>query len=179
MGLVSAKDMLVKARKEGYAVGQFNINNLEWTRAILQASEKAQSPVILGVSEGAAKYMTGYKTVVAMVEGMLDFYNITVLVHRLGSQHILKQHGLIRTREPRIPTHPRHHQTPVAHLQALRLHQFMTLPALGKINPMPPLQLFNWNSTDPGHFLHCRRYLLGKRQTGTRPKHKPGSHQLR
>ncbi len=80
MGLVSAKDMLQKARKEGYAVGQFNINNLEWTKAILTASEKAQSPVILGVSEGAARYMTGFDTVVGMVEGMLKNLNITVPV---------------------------------------------------------------------------------------------------
>jgi fructose-bisphosphate aldolase class II len=80
MGLVSAKDMLIKARKEGYAVGQFNINNLEWTKAILMASEKAQSPVILGVSEGAAKYMTGFDTVVGMVEGMMKNLNITVPV---------------------------------------------------------------------------------------------------
>ncbi|MBU1020237.1 MAG: class II fructose-1,6-bisphosphate aldolase [Firmicutes bacterium] len=80
MGLVSAKEMLIKARKEGYAVGQFNINNMEWIKAVLTASEEMKSPVILGVSEGAGKYMTGYKTVVAMVEGMLDFYNITVPV---------------------------------------------------------------------------------------------------
>ena len=80
MGLVSAKDMLIKARNEGYAVGQFNINNLEWTKAILLASEKAQSPVILGVSEGAARYMTGFDTVVGMVEGMLKNLNITVPV---------------------------------------------------------------------------------------------------
>jgi fructose-bisphosphate aldolase class II len=80
MGLVSAKDMLIKARKEGYAVGQFNINNLEWTKAILMASEKAQSPVILGVSEGAAKYMTGFDTVVGMVKGMMKSLNITVPV---------------------------------------------------------------------------------------------------
>lgn len=80
MGLVSAKEMLVKARKEGYAVGQFNINNLEWTKAILLAAEESKSPVILGVSEGAAKYMTGFKTVVGMVEGMLEFLNITVPV---------------------------------------------------------------------------------------------------
>jgi len=80
MGLVSAKDMLIKARNEGYAVGQFNINNLEWTKAILLASEKAQSPVILGVSEGAAKYMTGFDTVVGMVEGMMKNLNITVPV---------------------------------------------------------------------------------------------------
>ncbi len=80
MGLVSSKEMLETARKEGYAVGQFNINNMEWIKAVLTAAEEVKSPVILGVSEGAAKYMTGYKTVVAMVEGMLDFYNITVPV---------------------------------------------------------------------------------------------------
>ncbi len=80
MGLVSAKDMLVKARKEGYAVGQFNINNLEWTKAILVAAQEENSPVILGVSEGAAKYMTGFDTVVGMVEGMLKNLNITVPV---------------------------------------------------------------------------------------------------
>jgi fructose-bisphosphate aldolase class II len=72
--------MLIKARKEGYAVGQFNINNLEWTKAILNAAQEANSPVILGVSEGAAKYMTGFKTVVGMVEGMLESLNITVPV---------------------------------------------------------------------------------------------------
>jgi fructose-bisphosphate aldolase class II len=80
MGLVSARDMLVKARKEGYAVGQFNINNLEWTKSILIAAEEAQSPVILGVSEGAARYMTGFDTVVGMVNGMLKNLNITVPV---------------------------------------------------------------------------------------------------
>lgn len=80
MGLVSAKDMLVKARKEGYAVGQFNINNLEWTKAILLAAQEANSPVILGVSEGAAKYMTGFDTVVGMVNGMMKNMNITVPV---------------------------------------------------------------------------------------------------
>lgn len=80
MGLVTSKEMLETARKEGYAVGQFNINNLEWIKAVLTAAEQTKSPVILGVSEGAAKYMTGYKTVVAMVENMLEFYNITVPV---------------------------------------------------------------------------------------------------
>ena len=80
MGLVSAKEMLQKARKEGYAVGQFNINNLEWTKAILTAAEEAKSPVILGVSEGAARYMTGFDTVVGMVNGMLKGLNITVPV---------------------------------------------------------------------------------------------------
>ena len=80
MRLVSAKEMLIKARKEGYAVGQFNINNLEWTKAVLVAAEKLKSPVILGVSEGAAKYMTGIKTVVGMVEGMLESLNISVPV---------------------------------------------------------------------------------------------------
>ncbi|MGB4984431.1 MAG: class II fructose-1,6-bisphosphate aldolase [Erysipelotrichaceae bacterium] len=80
MGLVSAKDMLVKARKEGYAVGAFNINNLEWTKSVLLAAQELNSPVILGVSEGAGKYMTGYKTVVGMVEPMLEALNITVPV---------------------------------------------------------------------------------------------------
>jgi fructose-bisphosphate aldolase class II len=80
MGLVSAKEMLIKARKEGYAVGQFNINNLEWTKAILTASQEMSSPVILGVSEGAAKYMTGFKTVVGMVNGMIEEMGITVPV---------------------------------------------------------------------------------------------------
>ncbi|AIO18230.1 Fructose-bisphosphate aldolase [Candidatus Izimaplasma bacterium HR1] len=80
MGLVSAKEMLEKARKEGYAVGQFNINNLEWTKAVLVAAQELKSPVILGVSEGAAKYMTGFDTVVGMVEGMLKNLNITVPV---------------------------------------------------------------------------------------------------
>ena len=80
MGLVSAKEMLVTARANGYAVGQFNINNLEWTKAILNAAQAANSPVILGVSEGAAKYMTGFVTVVKMVEGMIESLNITVPV---------------------------------------------------------------------------------------------------
>ncbi len=80
MGLVSAKDMLEKARKEGYAVGQFNINNLEWTKAVLVAAQEANSPVILGVSEGAARYMTGFDTVVGMVNGMMNNLNITVPV---------------------------------------------------------------------------------------------------
>ena len=78
--LVSAKEMLNKARDGKYAVGQFNINNLEWTKAILLTAEECKSPVILGVSEGAGKYMTGYKTVVGMVNGMLEEMNITVPV---------------------------------------------------------------------------------------------------
>ena len=78
--LVNVKDMLQKARKEGYAVGQFNINNLEWTKAILQTAEELKSPVILGVSEGAGKYMCGFKTVVGMVNGMLEEMKITVPV---------------------------------------------------------------------------------------------------
>jgi fructose-bisphosphate aldolase class II len=80
MGLVSAKEMLQKARKEGYAVGQFNINNLEWTKAVLTAAQEMNSPVILGVSEGAAKYMAGFKTIVGMVSGMIDYLGITVPV---------------------------------------------------------------------------------------------------
>lgn len=78
--LVSAKEMLNKAREGKYAVGQFNINNLEWTKAILMTAQKLNSPVILGVSEGAGKYMCGYKTVVGMVNGMLESLNITVPV---------------------------------------------------------------------------------------------------
>ena len=78
--LVSAKEMLTKAREGKYAVGQFNINNLEWTKAILQTAQELNSPVILGVSEGAGKYMCGYKTVVGMVNGMIDELGITVPV---------------------------------------------------------------------------------------------------
>jgi fructose-bisphosphate aldolase, class II len=80
MPLVSMKDMLNKAKAEGYAVGQFNLNNLEFTQAILQAAEEEKSPVILGVSEGAARYMGGFTTVVKMVEGLLVDYKITVPV---------------------------------------------------------------------------------------------------
>ena len=78
--LVSAKSMLEKAKAGKYAVGQFNINNLEWTKAILLTAEELKSPVILGVSEGAGKYMCGYKTVVGMVKGMIEELNITVPV---------------------------------------------------------------------------------------------------
>ncbi len=78
--LVSAKEMLEKARDGKYAVGQFNINNLEWTKSILQTAEELHSPVILGVSEGAGKYMTGFKTVAAMVYAMLEEMKITVPV---------------------------------------------------------------------------------------------------
>ena len=78
--LVSAKEMLEKARDGKYAVGQFNINNLEWTKSILLTAEEMKSPVILGVSEGAGKYMAGYKTVVGMVSGMLEELKITVPV---------------------------------------------------------------------------------------------------
>ncbi|MBD5104441.1 MAG: class II fructose-1,6-bisphosphate aldolase [Ruminococcaceae bacterium] len=78
--LVSAKEMLNKARDGKYAVGQFNINNLEWTKSVLLTAQELQSPVILGVSEGAGKYMCGYKTVVGMVNGMLEELKITVPV---------------------------------------------------------------------------------------------------
>ncbi len=78
--LVSAKEMLEKARDGHYAVGQFNINNLEWTKSILLTAQELNSPVILGVSEGAGKYMAGYKTIVGMVNGMLEGLNITVPV---------------------------------------------------------------------------------------------------
>ncbi len=78
--LVSAKEMLTKAKAGHYAVGQFNINNLEWTKAILLTAQECQSPVILGVSEGAGKYMGGYTTIVGMVNGMLNELGITVPV---------------------------------------------------------------------------------------------------
>jgi len=78
--LVSAKEMLNKAKEGHYAVGQFNINNLEWTKAILQTAEELKSPVILGVSEGAAKYMCGYTTVANMVKAMINELKITVPV---------------------------------------------------------------------------------------------------
>lgn len=80
MPLVSMKEMLIKARDEGYAVGQFNVNNLEFAQAILQAAEEEKSPVILGVSEGAGRYMSGFKTVVKMIEGLMEDLNITVPV---------------------------------------------------------------------------------------------------
>ncbi len=78
--LVSAKDMLTKAKAGKYAVGQFNINNLEWTKAVLITAQENNSPVILGVSEGAAKYMGGYDTIVGMVNGLLKELKITVPV---------------------------------------------------------------------------------------------------
>lgn len=78
--LVSAEEMLKKAKAGKYAVGQFNINNLEWTKSILLTAQELNSPVILGVSEGAGKYMTGFKTVAAMVDAMVDSLGITVPV---------------------------------------------------------------------------------------------------
>ena len=78
--LFSAKEMLTKAREGKYAVGQFNINNLEWTKTILLTAQELNSPVILGVSEGAGKYMGGFKTVSGMVNGLLEGLNITVPV---------------------------------------------------------------------------------------------------
>ena len=78
--LVSAKEMMKKAKEGHYAVGQFNINNLEWTKAILLTAKEQRSPVILGVSEGAGKYMGGYKTIVGMVKGMIEELQIDVPV---------------------------------------------------------------------------------------------------
>ena len=78
--LVSAKEMLTKAKSGHYAVGQFNINNLEWTKAALLTAQECNSPIILGVSEGAGKYMTGFKTVAAMVKAMIETLGITVPV---------------------------------------------------------------------------------------------------
>lgn len=80
MPLVSMTEMLQKAKEEKYAVGQFNVNNLEYAQAILQAAEEKKSPVIIGVSEGAGRYMGGYKVVVAMVKALMEEYNITVPV---------------------------------------------------------------------------------------------------
>lgn len=80
MALVSMKEMMIKGKKEGYAIGQFNLNNLEYTQAILQAAEEEKSPVILGVSEGAARYMGGFKTVVNMVKGLMEDFGTTVPV---------------------------------------------------------------------------------------------------
>lgn len=80
MTLVSMKEMLIKAKEGKYAVGQFNINNLEYAQAILQAAEEEHSPVILGVSAGAGRYVGGFKTVVKMVEGLMEDYQITVPV---------------------------------------------------------------------------------------------------
>ncbi|HHT55650.1 MAG TPA: class II fructose-1,6-bisphosphate aldolase [Acholeplasma sp.] len=80
MALVSAREMLLKARKEGYAVAQININNLEWTKAVLETVQELNSPVILGVSEGAAKYMGGYRTVMGIVSNLIDDLGITVPV---------------------------------------------------------------------------------------------------
>jgi fructose-bisphosphate aldolase, class II len=80
MPLVSMKEMLEKAKSEGYAVGQFNLNNLEFTQAILQAAQEENSPVILGVSEGAARYMGGFKTIVKLVEALMEEYKTTVPV---------------------------------------------------------------------------------------------------
>lgn len=80
MALVSMKDMMIKGKKEGYAIGQFNLNNLEYAQAILQAAEEEKSPVILGVSEGAARYMGGFTTVVHMVKGLMHDYQTTVPV---------------------------------------------------------------------------------------------------
>ena len=95
--LVSAKDMLVKARAGHYGIGAFNINNLEWTKAILETAQENNSPVILAVSEGAGKYMTGFKTVSAMVKAMIESLNITVPV----ALHL--DHGsLCRSEERRV-----------------------------------------------------------------------------
>jgi fructose-bisphosphate aldolase, class II len=80
VALVSMRDMMIKGKAEGYAIGQFNLNNLEYTQAILQAAQAEQSPVILGVSEGAARYMGGFTTVVNMVIGLMHDYQITVPV---------------------------------------------------------------------------------------------------
>lgn len=80
MGLVNVKEMMTKAEQGHYAIGHFNINNLEWTKSILQVAEETRTPVILGVSEGAVKYMCGFKVVADMVKAMIESLNITVPV---------------------------------------------------------------------------------------------------
>lgn len=80
MSVVSAREMLLKAHKEGYGIAQININNLEWIKAVLTTVEELKSPVIIGVSEGAAKYMGGYRNVMAMIHELDKFYNVTVPV---------------------------------------------------------------------------------------------------
>ena len=98
--IVSATEMLKKAVEGKYAVGQFNINNLEWTKAILLTAQENNSPVILGVSEGAGKYMTGFKTVAAMVKAMIEELNITVPValhldYKLNQWNTHRNHNLL------------------------------------------------------------------------------------
>ena len=90
MRLVSAKDMLVKAQREHYAIGHFNLNNMESVRAFLLAAQEASSPIILGVSGGTAKYMGGYRTIADMVQDFVDFLKITVpvAVHVDHGKHI-------------------------------------------------------------------------------------------
>ena len=97
--LVNATEMLLKARDGHYGVPQFNINNLEWTKAVLTACEETKSPVILGVSEGAGKYMTGFKTVAAMVKAKVDSMGITVPCGAApGPRHLRGLQGLRRGR---------------------------------------------------------------------------------
>ena len=93
MGLVSATEMLKKAKEGHYAVGQFNINNLEWTKSVLLTAEELKAPVILGVSEGAAKYMTGYTTVAAMVKAMVEALNIKIWRHLCDRLYRLVRKG--------------------------------------------------------------------------------------
>ena len=101
--LVNATEMLIKARDGHYGVPQFNINNLEWTKAVLTACEEMKSPVILGVSEGAGKYMTGFKTVAAMVSSMVETMGITVPV----ALHL--DHGTYEAARPALSRLLLHH----------------------------------------------------------------------
>ena len=101
--LVNATEMLKKAKAGHYAVGQFNINNLEWTKAILLTAQELNSPVILGVSEGAGKYMAGYKTVVGMVKGMMEEQKITVPVALHLDHGSYEGLSLIHISEPTRP----------------------------------------------------------------------------
>ena len=92
--LVNATEMLIKARDGHYGVPQFNINNLEWTKAVLTACEEMKSPVILGVSEGAGKYMTGFKTVAAMVSSMVETMHHRSRCPAPGPRHLRGLQGL-------------------------------------------------------------------------------------
>ena len=96
--LVSAKEMLDKAKAGHYAVGQFNINNLEWTKSILLTAQEMNSPVILGVSEGAGKYMTGFKTVAAMVKAMIEELNHCSGCSASGSRNLRRMLQMHRSR---------------------------------------------------------------------------------
>ena len=118
--LVSAKEMLNKAKAGKYAVGQFNINNLEWTKAILLTAEELKSPVILGVSEGAGKYMCGYTTVVGMVKGRSPLHGHCYTAVKSGRRRNVEKVGQCMTQIQEILTHIKKHGS-ITTLEAFRL----------------------------------------------------------